>query len=77
MTREIGPREKALREMREASIERTQAKLAEVEAAEKDVRRKERVALKSADTGAKLVERIKVAAKKRGRPRKQPQRKGK
>ena len=68
--KEIGPRERQLREMREASIERTKAKLAEVEAAGKDVRRKERVAMKSADTGAKLVERINVAAKKRGRPRK-------
>ena len=74
MTREIGPREKALREMREASIERTQAKLAEVNAAEKDVHRKERAALKSADTSAKLVERINVAAKKIGRP---PKKKGK
>ena len=65
--KEIGPRERQLREMREASIERTQAKLAEVNAAYKDVRRKERAAVKSADTGAKLVERIKVAAKKRGK----------
>jgi hypothetical protein len=68
--KEIGPRERQLREMREAHI-------AEIEAASADVRRKERAAVKSADTGAKLVERIKVAAKKRGKVRKSQQRKGK
>lgn len=60
MTREIGPREKALREMREA-------KLAEIEEASKDVRRKERSAVKSG-VGQALVARINEAAKRRGKP---------
>ncbi len=63
MTRDPGPREKALREMREA-------RLAEIESASADVRRKERAAVKSAGVGKALVERIQEAAKKRGKPRK-------
>jgi hypothetical protein len=58
MSKEPGPRESALRAMREARL------------ATEDVRRKERAAVKSADTGAKLVERIQKAALKRGKPRK-------
>lgn len=63
MSKEIGPREKALREMREA-------KLAEIEEASKDMRRKERSAVKCASVGKALVERLNEAAKKRGKKRK-------
>jgi hypothetical protein len=58
MPQVIGPREKALQAMREARL------------ATEDVRRKERAAVKSAGVGEELIERIKVAAKKRGKPRK-------
>jgi hypothetical protein len=58
MSRDVGPREAALRATREARL------------ATEDVRRKERAAIKSADTGSKLVERIQKAALKRGKPRK-------
>jgi hypothetical protein len=63
MTREIGPRERHLREQREARI-------AELESASADVRRKERAAVKAAGVGKELVERIQKAALKRGKPRK-------
>ena len=62
-SKEIGPREKQLREMREARI-------AEVEAASADVRRKERAAVKSAGVGEELVKRVAEAEKKRGKARK-------
>jgi hypothetical protein len=62
MSQVVGPREAALRAIREARL------------ASEDVRRKERAAVKSAGVGAKLVERIQKAALKRGKPRK---RKGK
>jgi hypothetical protein len=61
--KEIGPRERQLREQREA-------KIAEMEAASADVRRKERAAVKSAGVGEELIERINAAAKKRGKKRK-------
>jgi hypothetical protein len=60
--REIGPRERHLREQREARI-------AELESASADVRRKERAAVKAAGVGRELVERIEAAAKKRGKPK--------
>jgi len=47
-----------------------EARLAEIESASADVRRKERAAVKSAGVGKALVEKIKEAAKKRGKPRK-------
>lgn len=52
MTREIGPREKQLREMREAKVE--------IAAASENVRRKSVAAAKSAKVGAELVERVKA-----------------
>jgi hypothetical protein len=61
--KEIGPRERQLRELREARI-------AEVEAASADVRRKERAAVKSAGVGEELVKRVAEAARKRGKMRK-------
>ena len=66
--KEIGPREKQLREMRESRI-------AEVEAASADVRRKERAAVKSAGVGEELVKRVAEAAKKRGKLRKRKEKK--
>jgi hypothetical protein len=63
MTREIGPRERHLREQRETRI-------AELESASADVRRKERAAVKAAGVGKELVERIQKAALKRGKPHK-------
>lgn len=64
MSKEPGPREAALRAMREARI-------AELESASADVRRKERAAVKGAGVGRELVERIEDAKKKRGKLRKQ------
>ncbi len=69
-SKEIGPRERQLREMREA-------RLAEIESASADVRRKERDAVKSAGVGKALVERIESAKLKRGKKRKSQQRKEK
>ena len=63
MPKEIGPRERQLQAMREEKQARLAGEMA-------DVDRKERAALKSADAGAKLIERINEAAKKRGKPRK-------
>ncbi len=55
MSKEIGPRERALREMREAKF---------------DVQRKEAKALKTAKTAEALLERIAEASKKTGKSRK-------
>jgi hypothetical protein len=58
MTREVGPREAALRAMREAKL------------ATEDVRRKDRAAVKSAGVGEELIAKIEAAKLKRGKPRK-------
>jgi hypothetical protein len=58
MSREIGPREKALQAMREARL------------ATEEVRRKSASARDKAEVGAALVERVKEAATKRGKLRK-------
>jgi hypothetical protein len=68
VSKEPGPREAALRAMREARI-------AELESATSDVRRKERAAVKAAGVGKELVERIQKAALKRGKPRKRKDKK--
>jgi|HubBroStandDraft_6_1064221.scaffolds.fasta_scaffold815084_2 hypothetical protein len=60
MSKDAGPREAALRAMREGRI-------AELESASADVRRKERAAVKAAGVGKELVERINEAALKRGK----------
>jgi hypothetical protein len=46
-----------------------EARIAELESASADVRRKERAAVKAAGVGKELVERIEAAAKKRGKPK--------
>jgi hypothetical protein len=61
-SKEIGPREKQLREMRES-------RLADIEAASADVRRKERAAVKSAGVGEELIAKIEAAKLKSGKPR--------
>lgn len=57
MTREIGPREKALREMREAEFAENQAKL--------------KVAMPRLKAMDKLVDAVAVAGQKRGKSRRQ------
>jgi hypothetical protein len=59
-SKEIGPREAALRAMRES-------KFREIIDASADVRRKASAAVKSAGVGEELIERIQKAALKRGK----------
>jgi len=70
MTKEIGPREKALRAQREAYYAENIAKLREAEKAVSHAEAVNRKAKKAIAVGQELVDRINEAAKKRGKPRK-------
>jgi hypothetical protein len=64
MPKEIGPRERALREQREA-------RFAEAELARKSERQKVESGIRTAaKAGAELLDRVAEASKKRGKPRK-------
>jgi hypothetical protein len=65
---------RSCRDLRDGCRYQREARIAELESASAEVRRKERAAVKAAGVGKELVERIEAAAKKRVRPRK---RKGK